>query len=292
MQKRYRLRLNQDISILNIMLVKGEKITYKKRLQGWGINESYFDIKEIREERAISRRIFGVRKQTLLDSNFIRHVKSRDDRENCYGITPLGIAFLSGHVNLQYASIKKIQEIIGYHYKKFFEKMFKDKDLSKIDFYLMKNIFGKSSQQLKRNEVIVLQKVLQNIKIFEEKEKITIYLTNSIPQNMPIISSIYTISKEGIYNDFQGSTSVRLKRSSGWFDGAMSHFISLSFNQQLILQNFLIIGGNMVLPPKRKKVVEELKKIYFQKEFTGLTNSLIDDLETKIEAFRSIKQFI
>lgn len=287
MQKRYRSRLNQDIRILEILLKHGEKISYLKKLQGWGLNESFFGKKGIGDKYAVSRRIFGKRKQSLLDSNFIRSVKSRDDRENIYCITPLGIVFLINHIKLNYEMVEKANKIIGFHYKRFYEKMFKNKDLSKINFNLIENIFNASSFELKMIEKNTLQDVLRGVKILNEGEKILIYFTYSIPQQGPVIEQIFSISNGKIFHDYQGATAVRLEPDKDWFDGALAHFITMAFNHKLILQNFITIAGNPI-PPRDQKILKEFYKIYSSASFTGFTGSLINNYEMKSTTLKSI----
>lgn len=288
MQKRYSLRLNQDIRILEILLRDGQKISYRKKQQGWGLNESYFENNKISKKYIISRRIFGNRKQELLDSNFIRYVKSKKSNENCYCITPLGIVFLASKINLVYEAVEKTNEIISYHYKLLFERLYKDRDLSNIEFDLIKNIFKKSDAKLKRIEKSTLQDVLKGIKIFNEGDKITVYFTYSIPQQGPIVEDIFTISKGKINHDYQVDTAVRLEQDKNWFDGALAHFITMAFNHKLILQNFITIAGKPILPPNNQNTLKKFFKICSSKSFQGFSGSLINNFEIKSVTLKSI----
>ena len=274
--------------MLEILLKYGHKISYRRKLQGWGLNESFFENKKIREKYVISRRIFGNRKQDLLDSNFIRYVKSKKDSENCFCITPLGIVFLASKINLTYETVEKINQIVGFHNKALGEKLAKGRDISKIEFYLIKSIFEKSSNELKKIEKITLQNTLSGIKIFNDSDIITIYFTYSIPQQSPVIEEIYTIIKGKISSDFQGLTAVKLDKDKEWFDGMLSHFITVAFNHKLILQNFITIAGRPILSPKKQKILKEFFKICSPESFTGFSGSLMDNFEMKSNTLKSI----
>ena len=293
MQKRYSSNLKSDIGILQILLDFGKPVLYRREIQGCGLNESFFDKEDVRVKNKVSRRIFGKRKNILLKEKFIRTLKAKDSRGNFFAITPLGIAFLVNHIGVNsFQTSKKISEIIGFHYKVFFERLYRDKDLSNIDFEIVKSIIEKMPKELKKTVKQNLMNVINGIKIFNDGKKISVYLTYFIPQNGPVIKQIFTITDNIIYHDYQGFSAVRQERDDEWFYGVLAHFISLAFNHHLVLQNFLFISDIAIVPPKRKKQLQTLYNISSKNEFFGFTSGMINNFETRGNALKSVAKLV
>jgi len=277
------------MGVLLLLLEKGEAVRgARQRILGYGLNQSDFD----NDDYHCTREIFRKRSKELEDKRLIKRIKTKYKLKKYYSITPLGIIFLVNHKGIKFDDTKKIADIVCFHYKVFFERLYKNKDLSKIDFEIMKNIIYKMPKELKKTIKQNLMNVLNGIKILDEGNKITVFLTYSIPQSGPVVDQIFTIAEDVIYHDYQGFTAVRQERDNDWFYGALSHFISLAFNHSLVLQNFLFIGGKAIISPKRKKKVQSLYKIISKNEFFGFTNGMIDNFETKSNALKSVTNLV
>lgn len=192
MQNRDRLRLNNDTIILTILLDYGKKVQYRKRLVGYGQNESYFGNKDIPEELRISRKVFGNRKSFLLKSKLISKLQSNDKRENKYSITPLGILFLFNNnlVKLDLQLARRILEITDFHaWIRRLQKRQTDA-----------NLFRKLLAEVPTK--IILQCVyegLQNIRVDKRDMGVFVYCLENFPNTPITINEMYSIMDSKIY---------------------------------------------------------------------------------------------
>lgn len=192
MQIRNRLRLNNNIIILKILLEFGEKVTYRRKLVGYGQNESYFGNKDLPGELRISRKVFTSRKSFLLDSKLISTLLTNDNRENVYSITPLGILFLFNNnlVNLDQQIIRRILEIMDFHaWIKILQK--KQTDL---------NLFKKFLDEVPEDIILpCVYEGLKNIRVEKHDNGVFVYCLENFPNTIPIINNMYSIIDSKVY---------------------------------------------------------------------------------------------
>ena len=139
-----RIYQENTVEVLKILLESAQPVTYRKKISGYGINESEFDaeIDGVKKHPNCSRKIFKTRikKDNLIKRRLVTELKNNDKRTNYFGITPLGISLLCEKIlELDEYQIKKIYTIlIFYHnktqdyFKRKFRKDYDDEHYDKI----------------------------------------------------------------------------------------------------------------------------------------------------------------
>jgi len=225
--------LNNTLKILQLVLEKGEKINYRKKMVGWGLNESFFDSKGIRESKNVSRTVFRKRKSLFLKSKLIMELPSKDKRKNNYAITPLGICYLFNHkLEVDKFLARRIFEITN-----LFESLHGKINLLSaimINQQFFKNIFDNFPFEMVSK---CLTQSLKNIKLeYLDKGTIISYYEN-LPNNFTINRINFSIIDSQVFkiNDIKEPFSLKgaIKFDDLTFHHAIGTYIYRGFHNHL-----------------------------------------------------------
>jgi len=109
----YRDRRESIMSILCLLLEKSEKVSYRRKLQGYGLYDSQFD----KFSPECTRRIFNHSKNELLEKKYITKLKTRGEQKQYYSITPLGICYLCSISEVDKHQYIKMLDFLKFFYK-------------------------------------------------------------------------------------------------------------------------------------------------------------------------------
>ena len=266
----------------------GKKIKYRRKLQGYGLNESDFNKKDITLPKLVTRKIFFRRKERLLKLKLIQKIKSNDKRLNVYSITPLGIAFLFHSRNVKDKfDIRRISKFLGFYEKESFVKTYPDIDFSKFDFKLIESQIKKFSIGKIKG---TLTAVLRNMEIIPERYSQRVILTYQWGQKTPVIfekfdifESIITISPEyTIPKIFRIEDSV--------FFSTIAMFIVGSFSHSLVLNNFFNFDDVSNIKLLHETKIKNLKKKRIFQVFDTFNILLMRKLNVQLVGLSTIEE--
>ena len=126
------------LEVLKVLLEAAGPIGTKKRVSGYGINESEFDnkIDGVRKYPGCSRKIFKTRliNEDLIKRRLVTKIITKNKKSNFYGITPLGISFLCERLpELDEYQINRIFFILRFYYSSVGMPYNISRDLKEID---------------------------------------------------------------------------------------------------------------------------------------------------------------
>ena len=266
----------KNSEILQGLLESSKKITYRKKVTGFGLYKSDFGENKIRG----TRKIFEKRIENFLKSGYIKELKITDRRsKGMFTITPLGITYLFQNMKIkeeyQFMSIiKQLQFFMKHHYGKKFDKN-RVPDDPLLNLKLIMNQVKTIDNQLLFQ---TLTDIFKHIEIKSKNDETEVNLIYVLDDKVFINKKNFIIKKDGIYeNDLEEN--ICKKNTFEEFDYYVSLFILLSFHHKLV--KYFITQND--------KEMFEFYDTDLLKEVDEFNSNLVNEILSKFNSLTNIQ---
>lgn len=267
--------LEKNLETLQGLLEFSKKVTYRKKVTGFGLYKSDFGENKIPG----TRKIFEKRIENFLKSRYIKELKTADRRsKGHFTITPLGITYLFQNMEIEehhFMSIIKQLQFFMKHYseKKFDKNQVQDDPLLNLELIMnqVKTIDNKLLFQ-------TLTDIFKHIEIKSKNDETEVNLIYVLDDKVFINKKNFIIRKDGIYeNDLEENADK--KNTFEEFDYYVSLFILLSFHHKLV--KYFITQND--------KEMFEFYNIGLLKEVDEFNSNLVSEMASKFNILTNIQ---
>jgi len=283
------LYVENSLSSLLLLLKKGEKVYgARKRIKGYGLNESDFD------DGNCTRKIFRKRIAEFKEKRLIEELKSKYKKRNYYAITPLGIAVLFHYNRIEenYDVISKIIIILKFYFKNYLQKFHDKNRLSEMNLINSK-IFDRLINGLKVKTVLKnLKLVFEGIKIDRNLVGYDIFVSYSLANLLIVNFFKFSIKNKKLYENYHGLSTHNVEIDNRYCFSEISEFVLLALTYKLVNQFFTLEKVNIKIKKGGKDKMKSIIDKRILREAYEFNERLLILLKSKSHTLNSTKELI